>query len=70
MKGAQRNIQSVNDGLEITFTSMTEIRKAVQFPHVYGKQPDFCYFSPDIVGCPNVTLVLIGIFFMSENRSF
>lgn len=49
---------------------MTEIRKAVQFPHVYGKQPDFCYFSPDIVGCPNVTLVLIGIFFMSENRSF
>lgn len=20
---------------------MTEIRKAVQFPHVYGKQPDF-----------------------------
>ena len=49
---------------------MTGICKADQFQYVYRKQPDFCNFSLTIVSCPNVKLVLITIFFMSENRSF
>jgi len=33
-----------------------------QIQHVYEKQTECCYFSPNIVGCPNVKQVLSASF--------